>query len=135
VYVIVDDYSSFTWVIFLKTKEEVFEKFVTFCTCVENEKGLKINKIRSDHGREFENIKFNTFCSKMGYKQEFSALHTPQQNVIVERKNITLEELARTILHEYPLPKHLWAEAVNISCYVINRVSIRPILKKIPHEL
>jgi transposase InsO family protein len=98
-------------------------------------KGLKINKVRSDHEREFENIRFDTFCSKMGYKQKFSVPRTPQQNVVVERKSRTLQELARTMLYEYPLPKHLWAEAVNTACYVITQVNIRPMLKKIPYEL
>jgi GAG-pre-integrase domain/Integrase core domain len=125
VYMIVDDYSRFIWVIFLETKEETFQNFIIFYTRVENEKGLKINKIRSDHGREFENIKFNTFCFKMEYSHKFSAPCTTQQNGIVKRKNMTLQELTRTILHEYLLPKHLWVEAVNIIYYVINRVSIK----------
>jgi Integrase core domain len=80
VYVIVDDYSHFTWVIFFETKEEAFDNFIIFYTRVENEKEVKINKIRSDHGREFENIKFDTFYSKMGHRHEFSAPSTPQQN-------------------------------------------------------
>jgi hypothetical protein len=71
----------------------------------------------------------------MGYMHEFSAPRTPQQNEIIERKNRTLQELARTLLHEYLLPKHFWSEAVNIACYVINRVSIRLMLKKIAYEL
>jgi Reverse transcriptase (RNA-dependent DNA polymerase) len=39
------------------------------------------------------------------------------------------------MLNEYSLPKHLWAEAVNTACYVVNRVSIRTILNKTPYEL
>jgi len=47
----------------------------------------------------------------------------------------TLEELARTILNESSLPKCFWADAVSTTCYVMNRVLIRPILKKTPYEL
>jgi len=54
---------------------------------------------------------------------------------VVERKNRSLEELARTMLSESSLPKYFWADAVNTSCYVMNRVLIMPILKKTPYEL
>jgi transposase InsO family protein len=86
VLVIVDDYSHFTWVIFLASKDEIFEQFVNFCYRVENKKFSKIGIIRSDHGKEFENIKFDDFCNKRGYRHEYSAPHTPQQNRVVERK-------------------------------------------------
>ena len=58
-----------------------------------------------------------------------------QQNGIVERKNRTLKEMARTMLCENNLSKYFWGEAINIACYVINRVSIRPLLSKTPYEL
>jgi len=54
---------------------------------------------------------------------------------VVERKNISLEELARTMLNESSLPKYLWADAVYTTSYVLNRTLIRPILKKTPYEL
>ena len=60
---------------------------------------------------------------------------TPQQNGVVERKNRSLEELAKTMLNETKLPKYFWADAVNTAFYVCNRVLIRPILKKTPYEL
>ena len=135
VFVIVDDYSRYTWVLFLASKDETVAQFIKFSTMVENEKKCKIIRIRSDHGREFENNEFDEFCSRRGYKQEYSAPRTPQQNGVVERKNRTLQEVARTMLNEYALPKYLWAEAVNTACYVVNRVSMRPILKKTPYEL
>jgi len=69
----------------------------------------------------------------MGILDNFSAPITPQQNGVIERKNRSLEELARTMLSESSLPKYFWADAVSTSCYVMNRV--RPILKKTPYEL
>ena len=60
---------------------------------------------------------------------------TPQQNGVVERKNRILVEMAQTMLCENNLPKYFWAEAVNTACYIINRVMIRPIIKKTPYEL
>jgi hypothetical protein len=134
-FVIVDDYSHFTWIIFLVSKDEIFEQFVNFCYMVENEKSSKIGTIRSDQGKEFENIKFDDFYNKRGYRHEYSAPHTPQQNGVVERKNRTLQELARTMLHEYTIPNFLWTEAVNTACHVVNRISLRLLIKKTPYEL
>jgi len=71
----------------------------------------------------------------MGVSHNFSAPRTPQQNGVVERKNKSLEELARTILSESSLPKYFWDDVVCTSCYMMNRVLIRPILKKTPYEL
>jgi len=76
----------------------------------------------------------NTFCEKHGINHNFSAPRTPQQNVVVERKNRSLEELTRTMLNENSLPKYFWADAINTASYVLNRVLIRPILKKTPYE-
>ena len=57
------------------------------CKRLKNEKRVLIIKIRSDHGKEFENARFELFCEKNGIKKEFSAPKTPQQNRVVERKN------------------------------------------------
>ena len=60
------------------------------CKRLQNEKvggGVSIVKIRSDHGKEFKNARFDSFCEKNGIKKEFSAPKTPQQNGVVERKN------------------------------------------------
>ena len=65
----------------------------------------------------------------------FSALRTPQQNGVIERKNRTLEDITIIMLIASGLPKHFLAEALNTSCYIINRCLIRPILNKTPYEL
>jgi len=71
---------------------------------LENEKSSKIVSIRSDHDGEFQNGRFEHFCEKHGIKHNFSTPRTPQQNF--ERKNRSLEELARTMLNENSLPKY-----------------------------
>ncbi|KAK2452140.1 putative mitochondrial protein [Trifolium repens] len=133
--VIVDDYSRWTWVKFLRVKDDAYDVFSIFCTQVQNEKGLKILKVRSDHGGEFENEPFATFCEDHGIVHEFSAPRTPQQNGVVERKNRSLQEMARTMMHETKLAKHFWAEAVNTACYIQNRIYIRPLLNQTTYEL
>jgi transposase InsO family protein len=134
-FVIVDDFSRFTWVLFLKHKYDSYEAFKTFCKQVQNEKETNIISVRSDHGGEFENSSFEQFFNENGISHNFSCPRTPQQNGVVERKNRTLQEMARTILNESNVEKYFWAEAINTSCYILNRVSIRKVLNKTPYEL
>nr|GEY20506.1 hypothetical protein [Tanacetum cinerariifolium] len=120
--VVTDDYSRFTWVFFLATKDETSPILKTLITGLENQLSLKVNVIRSDNGTEFKNNDLNQFCGMKGIKRDFSVLRPPQQNGIAERKNRTLIEAARTMLADLLLPIPFWAEAVNIVCYVHNRV-------------
>ena len=65
--VIVDDYSRYTWTLFLKTKNEAFNKFKTLGKSLQNLLGCSIVSIRTDHGREFDNeIQFGVFCDEHG---------------------------------------------------------------------
>ena len=88
--VVVDDFSRFTWVMFLAHKNEAFSSFAKLCRCLQNEKDLKFLNIRIDHSRELENKSFAKFCDDLGIEHNFSAPRTPQQNGVVERKNRTL---------------------------------------------
>ena len=103
--VIVDDFSRYTGVEFLKEKSEASEKMKTFCKKLQNEKGVPIVKIRRNHGKEFENAKFESFCEKNGIKKEFSAPKTPQQNGVVKRKNQVIQEMARVMLLNKQIPQ------------------------------
>nr|GEV25933.1 ribonuclease H-like domain-containing protein [Tanacetum cinerariifolium] len=116
-----DDYSRFTWVFFLATKDETSPLLKTFITGLEKQLILKVNVIRSDNGTEFKNNDLNQFCGMKRIKREFSIPRTPQQNDIVERKNRTLIEAAKTMLADLLLPIPFWAEAVNTACYFQNR--------------
>ena len=118
----------------LSQKNEAFYEFSKFCNKVQNEKCFTITYIRSDHGKEFENVNFKDYCNEHRIDHNFLSLKTPQQNGVVERKNRTLQEMARTMLNENNLPKYFWAKAVN-TCYVLNRILLWPVLKKTPYEL
>nr|GEZ95732.1 Gag-Pol polyprotein [Tanacetum cinerariifolium] len=76
-----------------------------------------------------------SFLGIKGIKREFSIARTPQQNGIAERKNVTLIEAAKTMLADSLLPISFWAEAVNIACYVQNRVLVTKPHNKTPYEL
>ena len=69
--------------------------FSNLCTQVQSEKELKILKVRSNHGGEFENEPFEKFCEEHGFVHEFSSPRTPQQNGVVERKNRSLLEKSK----------------------------------------
>ncbi|GJZ68140.1 putative ribonuclease H-like domain-containing protein [Tanacetum coccineum] len=84
---------------------------------------------------KFKNRVMNQFCEMKGIKREFSVVRTPQQNRVAERKNRTLIEAARTMLADSKLPTTVWAEAVNIACYVQKRVLVIKPHNKTPYEL
>jgi transposase InsO family protein len=133
--VIEDDYSRFTWVFFLQEKSQTQETLKGCLRRAQNEFGLRIKKIRSDNGTEFKNSQIEGFLDEEGIKHEFSSPYTPQQNGVVERKNRTLLDMARTMLDEYKTPDRFWAEAINTACYSINRLYLHRILKKTSYEL
>ncbi|KAH0751737.1 hypothetical protein KY285_004885 [Solanum tuberosum] len=133
--VIVDGYSRFTWTMFLKSKVETPEVLMTFFKMIQIKLNCMIAGIRSDHGTKFENSKLDSFCAENGIHHNFSAPRTPQQNGVVERKNRTLADIARTMIIESKIPQIFWAEAVNTACYVTNMCLIRSLLNKTPYEL
>ena len=102
--VVVDDFSRYSWVEFLRETSEAYGKMEKLCKRLQNEKGVPIIKIRSDRWKEFENVKFETFCNEHGIKKEFLALKTPQQNGVVERKNRVCERLGNL----GALKKEIW---------------------------
>lgn len=73
-FVIVDDYSRFTWTLFLAHKDEAFEKFLVFCRRTQNIKGYFVKAMRSDHEREFENRQFQVYCEENGIEHNFLLL-------------------------------------------------------------
>ena len=75
--VVVDDFTRYTLVILLRSKSNAPEHIETLCTRLQNEKSLKIDQIRSDHGREFENSYMESFCTRSDISQEFSTPITP----------------------------------------------------------
>jgi transposase InsO family protein len=78
--------------------QEILKKFLRRA---QNEFGLRIKKIRSDNGTEFKNSQIEGILEEEGIKLEFSSPYTPQQNSVVESKNRTFMNMARTMLEEY----------------------------------
>ncbi|GJX83996.1 putative ribonuclease H-like domain-containing protein [Tanacetum coccineum] len=133
--VVTDDYSRFTWVFFLATKDETSGILMSFITRIENLVDHNVKVIRCDNGTKFKNREMNQFCEMKGILRQFSVARTPQQNGVAERRNRTLIEAARTMLADSKLPTTFWAEAVNTACYVQNRVLVVKPHNKTPYEL
>ena len=83
--VVTDDFSRFTWVFFLRTKDETSEILRSFITTIENQSSSKVKIIRCDNGPEFKNSDMNRFCEDKGVERQFSAPRTPQQNGVVKK--------------------------------------------------
>ncbi|GKE68362.1 retrovirus-related pol polyprotein from transposon TNT 1-94 [Tanacetum coccineum] len=109
--VIVDDYSQFTWVKYLRSKDEVPD------------------------GTEFVNQTLKAYYEDAGISHQTSVACSPLQNNIVKRRNRTLVEVARTMLIFSKAPLFLWAEEVATACYPQNRSLIRKRHNKTPYEL
>ncbi|GJY22259.1 integrase, catalytic region, zinc finger, CCHC-type containing protein [Tanacetum coccineum] len=133
--VIIDDYSRFTWVYFLHTKDETPEIIKNFIAQVQLNYNAKVHKIQTDNGTEFKNITLKAHYEKLGIMQQFSVARTPQQNGVIERRNLTLVEAARTMLIFSRLPEFHWAEAISIACFTQNRSIIHTRYNKTPYEL
>nr|GEW52165.1 retrovirus-related Pol polyprotein from transposon TNT 1-94 [Tanacetum cinerariifolium] len=85
---------------------------------------------RTDHTREFDNeVQFGEFCNANGVTHNFLAPCTPQSNGMVERKNMVLQEMSRTMFNEQSLPQQFWCNAVDTSTYIFNRIVIKAILE------
>ena len=134
-FVIVDDFSHYTWVHIIWYKSEVQNVFKRFSSRASTNFGIKIKHIRSDNGTEFKNTCLDDYLDELGITHELSAPYTPQQNGVVERKNRTLVEMARTMLDEYKIPRRFWPEAINTACHIINMVYLHKFLKKTSYEL
>ncbi|KAL4341735.1 hypothetical protein GQ457_08G027600 [Hibiscus cannabinus] len=130
----IDDYSRKTWVHFLKQKSEAFGAFKNFKALVEKESGFEIKSLRSDRGGEFTSNEFNDFCKANGIHRPLIMPRSPQQNGVAERKNMTILNMARSMLKAKNTPKEFWAEVVSCAVYLSNRSPTKNVDNVTPQE-
>nr|GEY89436.1 retrovirus-related Pol polyprotein from transposon TNT 1-94 [Tanacetum cinerariifolium] len=133
--VIVDDYSQFTWVKFLRSKDETLDFIIKFLKMIQVRLNVPVRRIRTDNGTEFVNQTLRDYYGEVGISHETSVARSPQHNGVVERRNRTLIEAAHTMLIYAQAPLFLWAEAVATACFTENRSIIRLRHGKTPYEL
>ena len=130
----IDDFSRYTWLYFLKHKDEVLPMFKNFNRLVEKEFDAYITCLRSDNGGEYVSNAFDDFLAYNGIRRELTCPHTPQQNGVAERKKRVFVEAARAMLNEKFLPDAYWAEAMSTAVYVVNRTPTAGIHMITPYE-
>ncbi|GJR81132.1 retrovirus-related pol polyprotein from transposon TNT 1-94, partial [Tanacetum coccineum] len=133
--VIVDDYSRYTWTLFLRSKDETPEVLKDFLTMIQRNLQAPVISVRTDRGTEFLNKTLNAFFKQEGIEHQTSTPRTPEQNGVVERRNRTLVEAARTMLSASKLPLFFWAEAIATACYTQNRSIIIPTHEKTAYHI
>ncbi|KAK8938725.1 hypothetical protein KSP39_PZI011095 [Platanthera zijinensis] len=129
-----DDYSRKCWVYFLKEKSEALDKFREFKAMAEKESGQPLKVLRTDRGGEYTSRLFDNFCKENGISHQLTAAYSPQQNGVVERKNLTIMNMARSMVKEKGLPKMFWAEGVQCAVYLLNRCPTKSVKFKTPFE-
>nr|GFB11791.1 retrovirus-related Pol polyprotein from transposon TNT 1-94 [Tanacetum cinerariifolium] len=144
--VIVDDYSRYTWVHFLRFKDEALAVIITFLKRITVLLQSPVIIIRTDNGTEFKNQVLKAYFDFVGISHQMSSVRTPQQNEaiatacftqnrsIIHRRR-TLVEAARTMLIFSRAPLFLWAEAITTACFTQNHSIIHRRFKKTPYEL
>ncbi|GJZ88640.1 retrovirus-related pol polyprotein from transposon TNT 1-94 [Tanacetum coccineum] len=133
--VIVDDYSRYTWTLFLRSKDETLEVLKDFLTMIQRNLQALVISVRTDKGTEFLNKTLNAFFKEEGIEHQTSTPRTPKHNSVVERRYRTLVEAARTMLSTFKLPLFFWAEVITTACYTQNRSIIIPTHEKTAYHI
>ncbi|GKB96247.1 integrase, catalytic region, zinc finger, CCHC-type containing protein, partial [Tanacetum coccineum] len=133
--VIVDDYPRFTWVKFLRSKDETPEVIIKFLKQIQVGLNKTVRYIRTNNGTEFVNKTLTNYYENVRIFHQKIVPRTPQQNGVVKRQNRSLVEAARTMIIYSKAPMFLWAEVVATACYTQNRSFIHTRHDKTPYEL
>jgi len=129
-----NDYSRFTRLEVLRTKDETFGTYKAFTAWAKTQHGTHIKRLRSDHGGEFTGCNFTSFLREEGTERCLTTHDMPQHNGMAELLNRQLLERMRAMLHEAELPKNLWAEAIRFAVWLKNRTSTKAIGNVTPYE-
>ena len=130
----IDDMTHYTWIYVLKSKDEVFKRFVEWKSLVERSSGRKLKVLRSDNGGEYTSTKFQDYLKSEGISHQRTVPKTPEQNGVAERMNRTLVETIRSMLVDAKLPHKFWAEALSTAVYLKNRSPTKALKNMTPYE-
>ena len=133
VFVLIDDFSRCMWTVLLERKSEAFNKFKMFRKLVEQETKAAVKTFQTDRGGEFVSQEFKEYCDKNGINRHLTALYTPQQNKVVERRNRTLLEMTRSLLKHMNVPNIFGGEEVRHATYLTNKISTRSLVSQTPY--
>nr|GFC14889.1 hypothetical protein [Tanacetum cinerariifolium] len=135
VLMIVDDYFRYTLTHFLRSKDETPEVLINFLRLVQRGLQAQVRVVRTDKGTEFLNQTLHAYFATEGIHHQTSVARTPEQNGVVERRNRTLVEAARTMQSVAKVPLFFWAEAIATACFTQNRSLVIPRHEKTPYHI
>nr|GEV19181.1 hypothetical protein [Tanacetum cinerariifolium] len=135
VLVIVDDYSKYSWTHFLRSKDKTPEVLIDFLRLVQRGLHAQVRIVRTDKGTKLLNKTLHAYFASEGILHQTSVALTPEQNGVVERRNRTLIEAARTMLSAAKVPLFFWAEAISTTCFTQNRSLVIPRHEKTPYHI
>ena len=118
----------------MKLKSEAFEKFKEFRAKVENQLGKCIKVIRFDRGGKYLLGDFKDYITENGIVSQLTALGTPQQNGVAEKRNRTLLEMVRSMMSYSTISISFWGYALNTAIHLLNLVPSKSV-PKTPMEL
>ena len=130
----IDDMSRFTILYFLRTKDEAFGAYLKYEAWVEKQMGRKILAFNTDRGGEYVNDEFTAHLQLKGTIRKLSIHDTHQHSGVAERRNRTIQERVRVLLHASGLPKYLWTEAARHAVWMLNRTSTKAVEGMTPYE-
>nr|GEZ81918.1 hypothetical protein [Tanacetum cinerariifolium] len=130
-----DDYSRYTWTLFLRFKDETPEVLKEFLTMIQRNLQALVITVQTDRGTEFLNKTLNAFFKEKGIEHQTFTARTPEQKGVVERQNRTLVEAARTMLSALKLSLFFWAKAIATACYTQNRSIISLTHDKMAYQI
>ena len=104
----IDDYSRYGYVYLMQRKSETFGKFKEFLAEAEKQLGMSLKTLRSDRGGEYLDSEFEDYLLEHGIVSQLTALGTPQQNGVAERRNRTLLDMVRSMMSYSSLPPSFW---------------------------
>ncbi|GJU68592.1 retrovirus-related pol polyprotein from transposon TNT 1-94 [Tanacetum coccineum] len=133
--VIVDDYSIYTWTLFLRSKDETPEVLKDFLKMIQRNLQAQVISVQTNRGTKFLNKTLRAYFKEERIKHQTSTPRTPEQNRVVKRQNCTLVEAARMMLSASKLPLFFWAEAIATACYTQNRSIIILTHKKTAYHI
>jgi len=121
----IDDFTPYTSIYFLKTKNEASGYFHNYKAAVERffsdkEKGFKIKAIRTDGGGEYSSGEFQRELKRSGIQWQVTVPYTPQENSVSENSNRVLVARANVLIQHARAPKSYWAEALQATVYLKN---------------
>ncbi|GJQ75230.1 hypothetical protein Trydic_g9830 [Trypoxylus dichotomus] len=108
----VNDYSRYSTVYFVRTKDEVLEKAKIFINQVTNFHNRNVKCLQSDNDTEYTSKRFEDFLKERGISQRLTSPYCPEQNGVSQCRNRTLLDMARCLMKQTELPSQFWAKAV-----------------------